>query len=88
MKAFLRILSYLPAALAVVPGIEASFKHEPGATKTSIALNVIKGCSAAAGAVVPEAHVQAVVTAIQVAVAALNDSGVFTHGDAPAEPPK
>ena len=88
MKAFGNIvLRYLPLALQIVPAVEASFAHEPGATKGSIALNAIKGLSAIAGAVVPEAHVGAVAQAIALAVDSLNTSGVFTHAkDAPAAP--
>jgi len=82
MKAFLSILRFLPAAMAVVPAVEAAFHGEPGATKAAIAFQAIAGCAKAAGQVIPEEHVQAVSTAIQVAVAALNNSGVFTHGEA------
>lgn len=77
MKWLTIIISYLPAVLAGVTGVEAAIKAAPGTAKKQVVLNAILA-GAQAGETVPESHVAGISTLIDNVVTSLNAAGVFT----------
>lgn len=79
MKTLSLFVTYFGAVLEGVKAVEDQFKSEPGASKAKLVLDSIQAAASVAGAAIPEAHVQFIANLINVVVASLNATGIFTH---------
>lgn len=78
-------LTFAPLALSTVASLEAAASGLPGQTKSQIAVNVVMA-AAQVGTAVPVPTVQAVSGLVELLVAILNASGLFSHAKKAAVP--